>query len=153
MDYKSVPRLFRCPIFLPSKQTENPTFTPKTTLFMNKSIRTTLLFLLTFPLVFTAISAQKSRPYPTAEFRGAWIATVANIDFPSRPGLSSSQIKVEFDSLMDVMKAMNMNAVFVQIRPAARSSVFRRVALRGGFSDGRRRRRVHGAIFGRTHVL
>ena len=85
---------------------------------MNKSIRTTLLFLLTFPLVFTAISAQKSSPYPTAELRGAWIATVANIDFPSRPGLSSSQIKVEFDSLMDVMKAMNMNAVFVQIRPA-----------------------------------
>lgn len=55
---------------------------------------------------------------PVAEMRGAWIATVANIDWPSRPGLSAERQRVEFDSLLDVLKAMGMNAVFVQVRPA-----------------------------------
>ncbi|MCB0523920.1 MAG: family 10 glycosylhydrolase [Lewinellaceae bacterium] len=52
------------------------------------------------------------------EMRAVWVATVANIDWPSSPGLSSERQKAEFDSLLDVLKAMNMNAVFVQIRPA-----------------------------------
>lgn len=55
---------------------------------------------------------------PPTELRGAWIATVANIDFPSKPGLTSRQIQTEFDSIVDILKGMNMNAVFVQIRPA-----------------------------------
>ncbi|MCC7244593.1 MAG: family 10 glycosylhydrolase [Saprospiraceae bacterium] len=55
---------------------------------------------------------------PVAEMRGAWIATVANIDWPSKPGLTPDQQKIEFDSILDVLKAMNMNAVFVQVRPA-----------------------------------
>lgn len=55
---------------------------------------------------------------PIAEMRGAWVATVANIDWPSKPGLPVERQKVEFDSLLDVLKAMNMNAVFVQVRPA-----------------------------------
>jgi uncharacterized lipoprotein YddW (UPF0748 family) len=67
-----------------------------------------------------SLAAQDRRPGepPTAEMRGAWVATVANIDWPSKPGLSSEQQKIEFDSLLDVLKAMNFNAVFVQVRPA-----------------------------------
>ncbi len=59
-----------------------------------------------------------SQQQPVAELRGAWIATVGNIDWPSKPGLSPDRQKMEFDSLLDVMKAMSMNAVFVQVRPA-----------------------------------
>ncbi|MCY7327400.1 MAG: family 10 glycosylhydrolase, partial [Saprospiraceae bacterium] len=59
-----------------------------------------------------------SQQQPVAELRGAWIATVGNIDWPSKPGLSPDRQKIEFDSLLDVMKAMSMNAVFVQVRPA-----------------------------------
>lgn len=55
---------------------------------------------------------------PVTELRGAWVATVANIDWPSAPGLSPDRQRAEFDSLLDVLKAMNMNAVFVQVRPA-----------------------------------
>lgn len=55
---------------------------------------------------------------PIAEMRGAWVATVANIDWPSKPGLPVDRQKAEFDSLLDVLRAMNMNAVFVQVRPA-----------------------------------
>jgi uncharacterized lipoprotein YddW (UPF0748 family) len=57
-------------------------------------------------------------PPPVSEMRGAWIATVANIDWPSRPGLPPERQRMEFDSLLDVLKAMGMNAVFVQVRPA-----------------------------------
>jgi len=85
---------------------------------MNMPLRLLLFFLPLFCLAQTAAFAQKASASPPAELRGAWVATVANIDFPSRPGLSSAEIKSEFDSLLDILKAMNMNAVFVQIRPA-----------------------------------
>ncbi len=55
---------------------------------------------------------------PVSEMRGTWIATVGNIDWPSRPGLPPESQRMEFDSILDVLKAMGMNAVFVQVRPA-----------------------------------
>lgn len=56
---------------------------------------------------------------PKRELRAAWIATVANIDWPSQPGLSSAQQKAEYIRLLDELKKIGMNAVVVQIRPAA----------------------------------
>ncbi|MDP4185906.1 MAG: family 10 glycosylhydrolase [Bacteroidota bacterium] len=56
---------------------------------------------------------------PQREFRGAWIATVANIDWPSRPGLSSESMLKEIVSLLDKMQADGINAVIVQVRPTA----------------------------------
>lgn len=53
------------------------------------------------------------------EFRAAWIATVANIDWPSLPGLSSDRQKAEYRALLDHLKYAGMNAVIVQVRPAA----------------------------------
>ncbi len=67
---------------------------------------------------YGVLVAQPQAYPPIAEMRGAWIATVANIDWPSKPGLTADQQQVEFDSILDVLKAMNLNAVFVQIRPA-----------------------------------
>ena len=75
-----------------------------------------LLFTLCFIAFSWALFAQQHNP--VGELRGAWIATVANIDWPSKPGLSPDRQRMEFDSLLDVMKAMGMNAVFVQVRPA-----------------------------------
>ncbi len=56
---------------------------------------------------------------PKRELRAAWIATVANIDWPSRPGLPSATQKAEYIRLLDELKKVGMNAVVVQIRPAA----------------------------------
>lgn len=56
---------------------------------------------------------------PKREFRAAWVATVGNIDWPSQKGLSSDVQKEEFIFLLDQMKRNGMNAVIVQIRPAA----------------------------------
>lgn len=53
------------------------------------------------------------------EFRAAWIATVANIDWPNEKGQTSDQQKADFIKILDHHKAMGINAVFVQIRAAS----------------------------------
>lgn len=58
-------------------------------------------------------------PTPQREFRAAWIATVANIDWPSKKGLSTEQQKQELIALLDKAVDLNLNAVILQIRPAA----------------------------------
>ena len=51
------------------------------------------------------------------EMRGIWVATVLNIDWPSKKGLSVESQKQEFIKILDNVKEWNMNAVFVQIKP------------------------------------
>ncbi|NNF04434.1 MAG: family 10 glycosylhydrolase [Rhodothermales bacterium] len=51
------------------------------------------------------------------EFRGVWIATVANIDWPSQPGLPVERQKADLRRLLDRVRALNMNAVVFQVRP------------------------------------
>ncbi|MEO9023055.1 MAG: family 10 glycosylhydrolase [Ginsengibacter sp.] len=63
---------------------------------------------------FQSLTAQ-----PKYEFRGVWVATVDNIDFPSSRFLSTQQQKDEFIKLLDMHKRNGMNAVLVQIRPAS----------------------------------
>ena len=55
----------------------------------------------------------------TREFRGVWIATVENIDWPSSKNLTTEKQKEELIKLLDLFKSMNFNAVIFQIRPAA----------------------------------
>ena len=52
------------------------------------------------------------------EFRGVWVATVDNIDWPSTKYLSTDSQKVEFTRLLDMHKQNGMNAIIAQIRPA-----------------------------------
>lgn len=54
-----------------------------------------------------------------SEFRGVWVATVLNIDWPSKSNLSAEKQKQEFNKILDNVTAMKMNAVVVQIRPTA----------------------------------
>jgi uncharacterized lipoprotein YddW (UPF0748 family) len=51
--------------------------------------------------------------------RGVWIATVANIDWPSRPGLSANAQRAELVSLLDRAASLGLNTVVFQVRPAA----------------------------------
>lgn len=60
-----------------------------------------------------------AEPPPIArEFRGAWIASVRNIDWPSKPGLTTAQQKAELIALLDRAAALKLNAVILQVRPA-----------------------------------
>lgn len=51
------------------------------------------------------------------QFRGVWIASVHNLDWPSKPGLSVRKIKKEYIKQIEKLKELGMNAVIVQIRP------------------------------------
>ncbi|MBV9880650.1 MAG: family 10 glycosylhydrolase, partial [Gemmatirosa sp.] len=60
-----------------------------------------------------------TEPPPVArEFRAAWVATVGNIDWPSRPGLSTKDQQAELLAILDRSKALRLNAVILQVRPA-----------------------------------
>jgi len=52
------------------------------------------------------------------EFRGVWIATVANIDWPSSSTDAFSKQQADFIALLDYYKKLNFNAVIVQVRTA-----------------------------------
>lgn len=84
---------------------------------MIKSIFFTLLFFLTAPL--SLIAQTKDKEPLKREFRGVWIATVANIDWPSRPGLSVDQQKQELIAILTQHQQTGMNAIMLQIRPTA----------------------------------
>jgi uncharacterized lipoprotein YddW (UPF0748 family) len=53
------------------------------------------------------------------EFRGAWVATVANIDWPSKPGLPAEQQKAELLAIFEKAVQLHLNAVVFQVRPMA----------------------------------
>lgn len=62
--------------------------------------------------------ASGQKPPPLArEFRGAWVATVYNLDWPSKPGLSSAHQQAELVSLMDRAADLKLNAIIFQVRP------------------------------------
>ena len=66
--------------------------------------------------------ATSGTPAPAArkrELRAMWISSVENIDWPSGPGLSADELKAEYRYWLDVAAGMNLNAVFVQVRPTA----------------------------------
>ncbi len=57
--------------------------------------------------------------YPKRQLRGVWIATVKNIDWPSRTGLSPARQRAEYVKILDNAVKRRFNAVFVQVRPAS----------------------------------
>jgi uncharacterized lipoprotein YddW (UPF0748 family) len=57
-------------------------------------------------------------PPPAREFRAAWIATVGNSCWPSKPGLSSTQQMAELVAILDRAAALKLNAVIFQVRPS-----------------------------------
>src|SRR5690606_2844038 len=56
---------------------------------------------------------------PKRELRGAWIATVVNIDWPSASNLTTAEQKAELIRHLDNHQRAGINAIFLQIRPTA----------------------------------
>jgi len=86
-----------------------------------------ILWLLLLSLTLTAhlFAAQNQAPVekiipppPLREFRAAWIPTVGNSCWPSKPGLSTAQQQAELIALLDRAAALKLNAVIFQVRPA-----------------------------------
>lgn len=65
-------------------------------------------------------AASGSRHAPVArDMRGMWLATVANRDWPSKPGLSAAQQRTELIDHLDTAVGRHLNAVVFQVRPTA----------------------------------
>lgn len=75
-------------------------------------IKVFLVFLFCFS---TLLSLAQDKP----EFRGVWIATIDNIDWPAYGQWDAEKQKQDFIRLLDMHKASGMNAMIVQVRPAA----------------------------------
>jgi uncharacterized lipoprotein YddW (UPF0748 family) len=76
-------------------------------------IKSILLFFLVMLTSFL-LNAQ-----PKYEFRGVWIATVDNIDWPKNGQWDPEMQKADFIRILDGHKKNGMNAMIVQVRPAA----------------------------------
>ncbi len=80
---------------------------------MKKTLKLTLLLLLIAQFTF-------SQDYltPKREFRGVWVATVANIDFPKKQTDSPQKQQEDYRKMMEFYSSLNFNAVIAQIRTA-----------------------------------
>ena len=88
--------------------------------------QTALLYRMLLPALLLAAcspATRENRPVSAApapvlrEFRAAWVATVANIDWPSEPGLSDSLQQREALAILDSAQSLNLNAIILQVRP------------------------------------
>ena len=70
-------------------------------------------------LVTASVTAAGQPPPLAREFRGVWVATVGNIDWPSKPGLPADAQKTELIAILDKCVELKLNAVVFQVRPAA----------------------------------
>jgi uncharacterized lipoprotein YddW (UPF0748 family) len=59
------------------------------------------------------------RPRAVTEMRGVWLSTVANRDWPSRPGLTAAQQRTELIAHLDAAVRDRLNTVIFQVRPTA----------------------------------
>jgi len=64
----------------------------------------------------TQTHEEPSPPPVQREFRGLWVATVANIDWPSKSGLDSALQKQELLAILDRAAALRFNVVVLQVR-------------------------------------
>lgn len=74
-----------------------------------------LFFLIIGSIFFIPNGNTQTKP----EFRGVWVATVDNIDWPSVGNFNSDSQKIEFIKLLDMHQRNGFNAMIVQVRPAA----------------------------------
>jgi uncharacterized lipoprotein YddW (UPF0748 family) len=59
------------------------------------------------------------RAEPAGEFRGAWVATVFNLNWPSKAGLDVAQQQAELRAILDKARELRLTAILFQVRPAA----------------------------------
>ena len=67
----------------------------------------------------TYVPSRLQPPTVPREFRGAWVAVVYNIDWPSSKGLGASTQKAQLRAILDKMASLRLNAVIFQVRPQA----------------------------------
>lgn len=72
-----------------------------------------------FPITIDGKQVKLGKNYNSTKemFRGTWIATISNINFPQRRGESFEELTSEFNLILDRVQEMNLNAIFFQVSP------------------------------------
>ena len=68
-------------------------------------------------ILLTVAAQGQSMPKPVREFRAVWIASVDNIDFPTKKTLSVEEQKAELLQDLELARSLKLNAVIFQVRP------------------------------------
>ena len=87
-------------------------------LFSMKCISHFLRSAIPFLIVIFTFSAKAQYANPNYEFRGVWVASVENIDWPKSKKLTVEEQKASFIELLNMHERNGMNAILMQIRPA-----------------------------------
>lgn len=83
-----------------------------------KRFQRNLCRLLAFAMMLCALPMNVLAEVPGAEeMRAVWVATVLNIDYPSKKALPVDTLKNETDYIIQKSKEMGMNAIVFQVRP------------------------------------
>jgi uncharacterized lipoprotein YddW (UPF0748 family)/N-acetylmuramoyl-L-alanine amidase len=83
-----------------------------------KIIISLFLISLSIPIIIVSADSNISRGN---NFRGLWVATVLNMDYPSKPTVDVETLKNEAIEILDNAKDIGFNAVFLQVRPSSDS--------------------------------
>lgn len=80
-------------------------------------IRTLLLTAVLVLSTHWATAQNPVPPEPMREFRGTWVATVFNLDWPSGSHTSAALQQAQLIAIMENAKRLKLNAVILQVRP------------------------------------
>ena len=69
------------------------------------------------PLLCLLLAFQPTATAPAGELRAAWVASVANLNFPSRPGMSAAAQQEQIRQIVATASRAGLNALMVQVRP------------------------------------
>ena len=80
-----------------------------------------LVFALAIVLVlFTSDKTQEQEKDAVQEdIAGVWIASVTNIDFPSKTDLDADALRKEIDAIVETTAELGLNTIYFQVRPCA----------------------------------
>lgn len=86
-------------------------------IFKKQSTRQLIKLAFSLIIYFITLPPNQSLAQARPEFRGVWIATVDNIDWPSQGNFNTDSQKTEFIHLLDMHQRNGLNALIVQVRP------------------------------------
>lgn len=71
------------------------------------------------PIIVNGNNVKLKSVYQSSKemFRGTWIATISNINFPKKSGCTFDELVYEFDSILNRVEELNLNAIFFQVSP------------------------------------
>ncbi len=70
-------------------------------------------------LILIGINGTAQNASTQIQVRAAWLTTLNNIDWPSKPGLNEQELKNELTTILNFYMRTGINTVFFQVRPTA----------------------------------